>query len=131
MSEMKIDQLDFRSNDAGMRRGELYTAWLTTGERIKRTARGVGITLGVGLLALFIPVFHWVLVPIFLVAAPVVGIYMYRTASMVEKAVGECPECQQGITLALEPQTQIPHWTYCPACKRPLQLVYHTGSVGQ
>jgi hypothetical protein len=131
MSEIKIDPLDFRANSGGVGRGELHTTWLTTGERVKRTARGVAITLGVGVLAVFIPVFHWVLVPILLVAAPVVGFYMYTTKSMVEKAVGECPECKQGITLELAPQTRFPHWTYCPDCKRPLQLVYHTGSSEQ
>lgn len=131
MSEIKIDRLEFRGNDGGVCQGELHTSLLTTGDRIRRTARGVGITLGLGVLAVFIPVFHWVLVPLFLVALPVVGVYMYRPATLVEKAVGECPECRQAITLALAPQTRIPHWGYCPACNRPLQLVYHAAPVGQ
>jgi hypothetical protein len=131
MSEMKIDQLEFRGNDGGVCQGELHTALLTTADRIRRTARGVGITLGLGVLAVFIPVFHWVLVPLFLVALPVVGVYMYRVTAMVERAVGECPACRQPITLTLAPQTRIPHWGYCPTCNRPLQLVYHTAPVGQ
>lgn len=131
MAETKIELLELRGNGGGAGRGELHTAVLTTGDRLKRTARGVAITLGLGVLAVFIPVFHWVLVPIFLVALPVVGVYMYRTTAMVEKALGECPECRQDITLDLAPQTRIPHWTYCPACNKPVQLVYHTAPVGQ
>ncbi len=124
MAEIKIDLLEFKSNSGGGGRGELHTAVLTTGDRIKRTARGVAITLGLGVLAVFIPVFHWVLVPIFLVALPVVGFYIYRATALVDKAVGECPECRQEVVLALAPQTRVPHWTYCPACNKPLQLVY-------
>lgn len=131
MAENKVDLLELRGNDGAVGRGELHTSLLTNGDRFKRTARGVAITLGVGVLAVFIPVFHWVLVPIFLVATPVVGVYMYRTKVMVEKGVGECPACRQVITLALAPQTRIPHWTYCPSCNKPLQLVYHSRPVGQ
>lgn len=131
MAEIKVDALEFRGNDGAVGRGELHTSVLTSGDRFKRTARGVAITLGFGVLAVFIPVFHWVLVPIFLVAVPVVGVYMYRTRTLVEKGVGECPACRQRVTLDLAPQTRIPHWGYCPACNTPLQLVYHTPPVGQ
>lgn len=126
MAETKIERLELRGNGGGVGLGELHTAVLTTGDRLRRTARGVAITLGLGVLAVFIPVFHWVLVPVFLVAVPVVGVYIYRPTTLVEKAAGECPECRKAITLDLAPQTRIPHWTYCPACSKPLRLVYNT-----
>ncbi len=126
MAEIKIEPLEFKGNSGGVGRGELHTVVLTMGDRLKRTSRGVAITLGLGVLAVFIPLFHWVLVPIFLVAVPVVGVYMYRTTILVEKAVGECPECRQEVVLELAPQTRIPHWSYCTGCNKPVQLVYHT-----
>lgn len=131
MATMKIDQLDIRGNEGAVARGELHTSVLTQGDRMRRTARGMALCLGLGVLVVFIPVFHWVLVPLALLAVPVVGFSMYRITAMVERAEGECPECHQQITLSLDPQTRIPHWSYCPACNKPLQLVYHGGPAGQ
>lgn len=129
MATMKVDRIDIRSNDGTIGQGELQTSMLTQADRLRRTAKGLLICLGLGVLVVFIPVFHWVLVPVALLAMPVVGFYTYRTRSIVERAAGECPECRATVTLALAPQTRIPHWTYCPACNKPLQLVYHSGSV--
>lgn len=131
MATKRIDQLDIRGNDGGLALGELHTSVLTMGDRVRRTVKGVLICLALGTLVVFIPVFHWVLVPLALLAAPVVGVYTYRTTALVERAQGECPECHQPVTLALEPKTRIPHWSYCPACNKPLQLVYHSAPSGQ
>jgi hypothetical protein len=72
---------------------------------------------------LFIPLAHFVLVPGFLIAGPVMAVGAYRTEWARNHATGHCPACQADITLALEAKDTLPKWTYCPACNVPLQII--------
>lgn len=71
---------------------------------------------------LFIPLAHFVLVPGFLIAGPVVAVMVYRSEQARDHAEGRCPLCGEEITIKLEAKDEIPKWTYCPACNAALQI---------
>src|SRR5262245_56775998 len=63
------------------------------GQRVARTAAGLGICWGIALITLFIPVAHFILVPTFLTAGIVLAALRAREARRLLKVRGTCPRC--------------------------------------
>src|SRR3990167_3111214 len=71
-----------------------------------RVGRGVMVLLGVWALAVacvFVPLLHFVLVPGFLVAGPVLAWFTARATVLVKSTQIECPRC--GKQTSIEPRT--------------------------
>jgi hypothetical protein len=112
-------------NDAGeSRAGTLHVQVFSDRERWLRALRMLGIMWGLAVLTVFIPIAHFVLVPGFLIAGPVMAVLRYRAGESVEGATGECPTCGQPVTVPLDPATRLPVWTYCPPSNDPICLRY-------
>lgn len=78
-----------------------------------------------GLAALSVPIIlaHWVLVPGFLIAGPVIAYRFYHIHAVPKKVEAQCPLCHQQVTIPMEASDQLPLWTYCPSCNQSVRLL--------
>jgi hypothetical protein len=63
------------------------------GERSARALRAGGLLLGLAILSVFLPIAHFVLVPGFLIAAPIFAIRRLRERDSIVALSGTCPRC--------------------------------------
>lgn len=103
--------------------GTLYVANFDNRERLSRAAKACGFCWLFALLSVPIVIAHWVLVPGFLLAGPIIAIRRYKIASAVERAEGTCPLCNVTVTVPMEAEDTLPKRTYCPKCNGPIQLL--------
>ncbi len=66
---------------------------LSKGERFMIGLRATGITWGIAVLCVLIPVFHFILVPAFLFAGLVMFFIQYRKTEFLKSAQVKCPKC--------------------------------------
>jgi len=95
---------------------------LVPGRRLGRAVAGFGICFGAAILAVLIPVAHFVLVPGLLAAAFVVFAVRLSVATLVVSAHGTCPDCGADQDLDLLGPWKGFREVTCRACHRPLQL---------
>lgn len=130
MSVKDTQQVAIKGNESEqVRLGQLHSLQYSSGERMGRAVKVLLICLVLALITAFIPIAHFFLVPLFLIAGPVMAVMKYKQDSALEKAEGECPECGERVDIELEPTDKLPKRTYCPSCNKPLQLLYHAGSI--
>lgn len=127
MSDSQVEPITIKGSEAAASVGELHTRSFTSGERMARAGKILAIAWLLALVTLFIPIAHFFLVPLFAIGGPIMAFMRYRVETVAEKAHGVCPECEQTVDIELDPSDKLPKWTYCPACNKPLQLMYHGG----
>ena len=103
--------------------GALHVAVYGPQERMRRAAIAWGVAWGLALLSVPIPIAHFVLVPGFLIAGPVVGFLRYRRERSTEKLTGACPACGKDFEIVLQGSEEPPLRTYCPHCQAPLEAL--------
>ena len=116
-------EIIIKSGDYAPMAGLLH---LTAFTQRDRTIRAVKAWLGFWLLAvLSIPIIvaHWILIPAFLIAGPVVAFRRLKTEANTESATGTCPVHHGEITIELEAGDRPPIWKPCPECNAPLHLI--------
>jgi hypothetical protein len=97
-------------------------AELAGSERIKRAAVVFGAFIAVAIVALPIPIVHFVLVPGGLVLAVVLGALRLREGSIFRGVEGRCPFCGTEQQFALSGRFRLPKDLHCVNCKRKLVL---------
>lgn len=102
--------------------GILYLQAFDTRERKIRAAKMWGLMWLCAVLSLPIIIAHFVLVPGFLIAGPVMAYKRYRTTEVPDHVSGCCPSGKEDMTLSLEASARLPLWTHCPSCKASLYL---------
>lgn len=127
MSEHKTEAIIIKGNESDASIGELHSCAFSSSERMGRAGKILAICWLLALITLFIPLAHFFLVPLFLIAGPVMGFMKYKAETVMEKALGVCPECSAAVDITLDPADKLPKRTYCPDCNKPLQLLYHDG----
>jgi hypothetical protein len=91
--------------------------------RIVRAAAVVGLGLAAAVIALPIPVVHFVLVPGSLLAGFVLGAIRIAQREVVRCAEGPCPFCGTLQRLGLAGRTfRLPRRVHCSTCGRELDL---------
>jgi hypothetical protein len=65
----------------------------STGERVGRVLAGLGMFWALALGGLFIPVAHFILVPVFLTAGSVLAVTRSREDRRLAEVRGPCPRC--------------------------------------
>ncbi len=104
--------------------GTLHGSRFTRHERLKRA---IGTWISLWLLAaaaVAIPIAHFVLVPLLLVAGPVLAYWRYRTTEQLSAVEGICPLCRHALILAADTRTPWPYWDLCPHCRGNIQLAF-------
>jgi hypothetical protein len=111
-----------KDNDGITLPGQMQTTWFDHNDCVKRALLKLALFWFLAVVSLPIIFAHWVLVPGFLIAGPFLAYHTYKTGHRRDHVDGECPVCKEKITIKLEAKDELPKWTYCPACKAPLQI---------
>jgi hypothetical protein len=101
----------------------LYSQAFDTRERKMRATKIWGLMWLGAVLSLPIIIVHFILVPGFLIAGPVMAARRYRITEVPDHVSGRCPSGREDFTLALEPSARLPMWTHCPQCSASLHLI--------
>jgi hypothetical protein len=101
----------------------LVVALLTLRERVARSARVVGAGLVAALIALPIPLVHFVFVPGAVITGLTLGILRVRQREIFESAEAACPYCGTAQRLGLAGRAfRLPRVVHCHNCGRRLDL---------
>lgn len=122
MPSIETTPVQLGDNDGKTAAGELYTSHYGPGERSRRALLRLALLWVLAGVSLFIPLAHFVLVPGFLIAGPVLAVMVYRSERARERVEGRCPACGEEITIKLEARDTLPKWVYCPDCTAALQI---------
>lgn len=122
MPQIEHSEVYLQGNDGDRQAGSLQTTRYDQGDRLKRALQRLAFFWLLAGITLFIPIAHFVLVPGFLIAGPVVAYLTYQTEAVRNHTSGTCPACGKEITLAMDAKDTLPKWTYCPDCNAPLQI---------
>ena len=122
MPSSEVSEVQFVDGDGKTADARLHTTVYDSGDRIRRALGRLTLLWAIAGVSLFIPLAHFVLVPGFLIAGPVVAMMVYRSEQARERTDGRCPVCEEEISIKMEARDEIPKWTYCPACNVALQI---------
>lgn len=103
---------------------ELDIHVLTAKERVVRSAKAFGQFFGVAILCVFVPVFHFVLVPVALIIAVVMGFRKYQETLIIKQSEFLCPGCGKSI-LTKQPSLHAANPSlrlFCNSCLRTTTL---------
>jgi hypothetical protein len=101
----------------------VVVARLTLRERIARSARVVGAALVAALIALPIPLVHFVFVPGAVLAGFTLGFIRVQQHEIFQSAEAPCPYCGTVQRLGLAGRTfRLPRVVHCHNCGRQLDL---------
>lgn len=90
-------------------------------ERFRRGLKFLGICWGAAILAIFIPILHFVLVPLLVLAGPAVGYYIYQQERMMRGGQSVCPNCGAALKIEKGP-AKWPAEEMCTACHTMLSI---------
>ncbi len=88
----------------------------STGERVGRAFAGLGLFWALALGGLFIPVAHFILVPVFLTAGIVMAVNRSREDRRLAEVRGPCPRCGAQQVFKASGRFEPGRSLDCPAC---------------
>lgn len=97
-------------------------AELSAVERMKRAAAIFGAFIAVALIALPIPIVHFVVVPAGLLLAVALGALRLRESEIFRGVEGRCPFCGTDQSFAILGRFRLPRQVDCTSCRRSLTL---------
>lgn len=122
MSRTQSTEILIKDNEDNTSPGTLVSTLYEPGERLSRAGIRLAAFWAAALVAVFIPLAHFVLVPAFLIAGIVMAISAYRMDQAPNEVTGTCPACHEEMSIPLEANDKLPKWTYCPLCNASLQI---------
>ncbi len=90
-------------------------------ERTKRALKALGFTLGLAVVSVLIPILHFILVPTFILASPIVFFWIAGQEQVILGGKGTCPNCHKEFEIARSPVTW-PLSDLCDHCKAELKI---------
>ena len=110
--------------------GILHLKAFDARERRIRAAKIWGMMWLGAVLSVPIIIAHFLLVPGFLIAGPVIAMRRYRVSEVPDEVSGICPANNEQFSLALEASARLPLWVHCPRCQASLHLREQPQSLG-
>jgi hypothetical protein len=101
------------------------TAWVVERSRraqLGRSLRGLALCWGAAIVAIFIPLAHFLLVPALLVAGPLLAVARLREERTLVAAHGVCPGCGHEQSFAARGRFHERFAVRCAACRREIVL---------
>jgi len=92
--------------------GEVYTYCMNSSERLVHAGKYWGGCWLAALGAVFIPVAHFVLVPLFLIAGPIIGIIKFGQERVILGGRGSCPACSKELWI----DSTVEKWPFGEVC---------------
>ena len=102
----------------------------TVGRRVSRALRVLGGLWGAALLAVFIPIAHFVLVPTLVVLGAVLGALRLRQDRVIVRVVGPCPRCGRADEFPLDTRRVTSQRLTCPGCHSNVDLTLDAAVPG-
>lgn len=109
------------SSDEKVAHGLVYIQEWTHPQRVKRSIQWGLIFLGIALFCVFIPILHFVLVPLFLLVAPVAAYSTYTREKVVLGGTGHCPKCLEVLPIE-KSSVDWPIRDLCTRCQTAVQI---------
>lgn len=100
----------------------INVAVLSGADRLKRAATMLGAGLGVALIALPIPIVHFILVPGGLLAGLALAGKRLTVSEIFRRVVGRCPFCGTEQVFPVMGRFRLPKDAHCVSCGRKLSL---------
>lgn len=97
-------------------------AVLSGADRMKRAGLTLGVSLVVALVALPIPLVHFILVPGSLLAGFILAGNRLTQSEIFRRAVGRCPFCGTDQAFSIMGRFRLPKSAHCVSCGRELSL---------
>lgn len=107
--------------------GELTLQLFTPSERLLRALRAFSTWFVVAILSVFIPLAHFVLVPLFLIVSVAAGSLAHSRKQIVLGGQARCPDCGVSFNLASGAHN-LPFLDICTGCSRPVRVEWTAGS---
>ncbi len=95
---------------------------LSAADRLKRSAAIFGIGLAAAVIAIPIPLVHFILVPGALLLGIVFALVRLRQQEIFRVARGRCPFCATEQSFTVMGAFRLPKKLYCESCQRQLML---------
>ena len=96
-------------------KGNVWIKSLGRKDRLHRALKKLGLLWGLAIFSVMIPIAHFILVPGFLLAGPLVAIFTHRQTRIILGGECECPKCEQVFSLD-EMNDAWPIQTACSQC---------------
>lgn len=122
-SAARVQQVFLKGYSGAPTPGTVSIVAFTREQRLRRALAGLGTWWGAAVLAVFIPVAHFVLVPSFLAYGVWQFFQRLGTVELASEARGTCPDCGADQALDVAPRWRAPQPVTCRHCHRGLQLV--------
>jgi hypothetical protein len=97
-------------------------AVLAPADRVKRAATAFGVFLLVAVVAIPIPIVHFVLVPTALLLGVGLGANRLRQREIFREVTGRCPFCGTDQAFTVLGSFRLPRKLHCGTCQRELEL---------
>jgi len=130
---MTIRTIELRLKGFGAPPGEARAevAELSSTDRLKRAAMVFGTFVAVAVIAIPIPIVHFVLVPGGLLLAVALGAVRLGQGRIFRGARGRCPFCGTEQQFSLFGRFRLPRQVHCVSCHRRLSLEAEGGTGGR
>lgn len=121
MANQETKKVTITSRDGKKVSGEITILYLSTGEQFKRSIKKLVLFWGIAIGTVFIPIFHFVLVPGFLILGMVMFFLSFNIGEilMIKKCL--CPKCNEEFELQ-ECKIEWPISQSCGNCRNSLSL---------
>ena len=95
---------------------------LTLADRLKRAATIFGLGIVLALIAIPIPIVHFLLVPGALLIGTVLALVRLGQGEVFRTTTGRCPFCGQEQSFSVMGRFRLPKKLHCSSCQRQLLL---------
>jgi len=102
--------------------GVFHFTRFSSADRTGRALKVLGVCWLIAGVTVLIPLAHFVLVPGFFIAGPVMALMRYKVDKAAEKVAVKCPECEKNVEIQMEASDWPPMYTYCPKCNTGVEL---------
>lgn len=118
---MSTDSYTARSKDKNIPIQLTVKEW-SSGERLKRALKLLAKSWGVALAAVFIPLLHFFLVPLFVLGGLIGAALVYGAEKSLEKGEGTCPSCGAPVSVAKRWNLVFPFAFHCENCQARIEV---------
>jgi hypothetical protein len=119
---LRTIELPLKGFGAGPTPATIETAVLSPAERFKRSGAALLAGIAVALIAIPIPIVHFVLVPGGLTLGLIFALVRLRQAEVFRSVRGRCPFCGAEQSFTVMGRFQLPKTVFCANCHRKLEL---------
>jgi hypothetical protein len=120
--DVRLLEFPLRGFGAQPTAARVELATLSPGDRLKRAATVFGLALILALIALPIPVVHFILVPGALLLGAILAMVRLGQREIFRSTYGRCPFCATEQSFTVMGRFSLPKTLYCGSCQRELVL---------